>query len=456
MSGGWVLAVPIASATSTPVAASVTPAGVHAVLQPLPGLGLLDPIPSLGGEVARLTAQAVFALFTTSAREAATWVVSHALHLAAVGTGLDLGRGSWFAGTFPQVVPIFASVLLPLALVGTIGALLHQDPRRLARVWLFGVPLGAGAGMAVYALVRLAVIVTDELCGLLHPAGTVTTVVLAAGADLAAAPQLVQALVSVIMLVGGLFLWFELVLRAAAVYLALFFMPLAMATLLWPAASVAAKRFVEMLAVLVLAKLVIVGALTVGAGALGAEHGGVGAAITGAAVLLLAAFAPFSVLRLVPIVELGAAAQLEGLSRRPARAVASVPGRALSNATQAGMLLDQLHRSTSGGLHAGAPPRLDLPEYPTSWVLGPDPDQGTAGRSASSASAGDPGDPGSPRSADPSRGAVVGGGADSGTTGRAGVGSARREGPGGAAQGSGSAGGGAGAGRSGGFPGVGG
>ena len=376
MIGRWSAALSAVGAPSVPLAATATQTAARAGLQPLPGLGFLDPIPSVGSAVAKVTARVVFALFTTSARQAATWVVGHVLRVAAVGTGLDLGRGSWFAGTFPQVGPIFALVLLPLALVGTIGALLRQDLRRLARVWLVGVPLGAGAGVAVYALVRSAVLVTDELCGLLHPAATVATITLAAGADLAGAPQLVQALVAVVMLVGGLLLWFELVLRAAAVYLALFFMPLAMATLLWPAAAGAAKRFVEMLAVLVLAKLVIVGALTVGAGALGAEHGGLGASITAAAVLLLAAFAPFAVLRVVPIVELGAAAQLEGLGRRPARVLESVPSRALSHASQAGMLLDQLNRSPSGGLGAGPSPRLDLPEHPTAWTLRPEPGPG--------------------------------------------------------------------------------
>jgi len=397
MIGRWPGVVSALHATVAPLAATATPkpttaavavavakltgthAGVHAALQPLTGLGFLDPIPSLGSAMAKVTAQVVFTLFTTSAREAATWVVSHVLRLAAVGTGLDLGRGSWFAGTFPQVIPIFSLVLVPLALIGTIGALLRQDMRRLARVWLVGVPLGAGAGMAVYAMVRLALEVTDELSGLLHPAGTVATITLAAGADLATAPQLVQALVAVVMLFGGLLLWFELVLRAAAVYLALFFMPLAMAALLWPAAAGAAKRFVEMLAVLVFAKLVIVGALVVGAGALDAQHGGVGAAISGAAVLLLAAFAPFAVLRLVPIVEVGAASHLEGLSRRPLRAAESVPSRALSHTNQAGMLLDQLNRSPAGGLGAGAAPRLDLPEYPASWSLGADPGPGGSG-----------------------------------------------------------------------------
>ncbi len=369
---GLVVGATLASAGSKPVVGVAT-ARSAGVVSALPGMGLLDPISSLGSAIAKLAARAVFALFTTSARQAATWVVGQVLHVASTGSSIELGRGSWFAGTFPQVVPLFGLVLLPLALAGTIGAVLRQDPRRLARVWLVGVPVGAGAGTAVYALVRLALLATDELCGLLHPASAVATITLSAGEDLAVAPELVQALVAVVILVGGLLLWFELVLRAASVYLALFFVPLAMATLLWPAVAGAAKRFVELLAVLVLAKLVIVGALVVGAGALGAEPGGVGASITGAAVLLLAAFAPYAVLRLVPIVELGAAAQLEGLSRRPLRAAESVPTQMLSHANQAGMLFDQLQQSPTGGLSSTPAPRLDLPEHPTGWVLGDEP-----------------------------------------------------------------------------------
>jgi hypothetical protein len=42
--------------------------------------------------------------------------------------------------------------------------------------------------------------------------------------------------------------------------------------------------------------------------------------VVGAAILLIAGFAPFTLLRLTPVIEAGAIAHLEGLSRRPWRA----------------------------------------------------------------------------------------------------------------------------------------
>lgn len=367
----------------------------------LPGCGLLDPLPSLSGSVARALAGGVFAAFTTSERVAATWIVRHVLHLLTPGTEVRLGSGTWFATTIRQVLPLVGYVVLPLALAGTITAVARQDLRRLARVWLVGVPVGVGAGGILYALVAVSVGAVDELCGLLHPAAAIVAVSGAAGVDLAGTPEGVQALVGLLLLVAGVCLWLELVLRSASVYLALFFMPLVLATLLWPTVAGAAKRFVELLAALVLAKLVIVGALCVGAGALDATHGGIDTAISGAAVLLLAAFAPFAVLRLVPFVEVGAVAHLEGLSRRPVLAAEAVPQRVAAHASRAGALLGQLHRPPSGGLEASPSPRLPLPEHRTDWTLPPDPHGGEgAGRSPGG---GDPPTPGPGGASGPGR-----------------------------------------------------
>ena len=96
-------------------------------------------------------------------------------------------------------------------------------------------------------------------------------------------------------------------------------MPLALACYVWPATAAIAKRTVELLAALILSKFVIVATLTLGVAAL---HGGPSPdnAVIGAAILLIAGFAPFCLLRLAPIVEAGAIAHLEGMSRRPLRA----------------------------------------------------------------------------------------------------------------------------------------
>ncbi|HWW54076.1 MAG TPA: hypothetical protein VNY84_09910, partial [Acidimicrobiales bacterium] len=129
----------------------------------------------------------------------------------------------------------------------------------------------------------------------------------------------------------------ELLMRTAAVYVAVLFLPIVLAGLVWPATLRWARRLVELLAVLILSKFVIVAVLSLAASALadGVEHGGLAALLSGASLLLLAAFAPYTLLRLVPFVEAGAANHLEGVA-------SSLPARAANAARTPGNVVDDL------------------------------------------------------------------------------------------------------------------
>ncbi len=79
-----------------------------------------------------------------------------------------------------------------------------------------------------------------------------------------------------VLLVGALLvgfaaflLWMELLVRSAAVYVAVLFLPLALASLAWPAIAHWCRRLVDTLVALVLSKFVIVAVLSLAAGALG-------------------------------------------------------------------------------------------------------------------------------------------------------------------------------------------
>jgi hypothetical protein len=114
-------------------------------------------------------------------------------------------------------------------------------------------------------------------------------------------------------------LWLELAVRSAAIAAASLFLPLALVGLAWPATSHWARRLGETLAALVLSKLVIASVLALAAGLLGSSSG-VSGVVEGVALLAVAAFAPFALLKLIPAVEAGAVAHLEGLGQRPVRA----------------------------------------------------------------------------------------------------------------------------------------
>lgn len=139
-------------------------------------------------------------------------------------------------------------------------------------------------------------------------------------------------LLLLIGMLAVLMLWIVLFVREALIYLVVALAPMAWATSVWPAIASVRRRTIELLAALVFSKLAIAMALAVGLGALG----GIGATgnpgestvdnglaefgtlVVGIVTFGLAAFMPFLVIKLIPIVEAAVIAQ--GIQSAPMRA----------------------------------------------------------------------------------------------------------------------------------------
>jgi len=298
----------------------VAPAGLPCI----PGVPLLGcSVSSLGGDVARSAASAaadgLLSAFTSYLSAADSWLVGHVIGLFNASPEL---RGKWFAGAYHAMMRAFEVVVTPMLLVATIGAIIRQDLNRLGRIWAVGLPVAAIAAGAATLFTDLGLQATDSLTSLvvggqlnLHGALlNLTGDTVATGS-----PVLVAMGIYLLALAGALMVWLELVLRSAAIYVAVFFMPLALATFIWPSMATVAKRSVQVLVALVLSKFVIFATLWLGLSVVAGDSS-IDGALEGAGILLLASFAPFALLKLVPVVEVGAIAHLEGLSRRPFRA----------------------------------------------------------------------------------------------------------------------------------------
>jgi len=95
---------------------------------------------------------------------------------------------------------------------------------------------------------------------------------------------------------------------------------------------------------------VIVDALTLGLAALSSGTSA-DVAVAAGAILLIAGFAPFTLLRLAPVVESAAIAHLEGVSRRPFRAASRAASMAAAPAQNpaARLLLSRMQPSSAPG-----------------------------------------------------------------------------------------------------------
>ncbi|HWQ23315.1 MAG TPA: hypothetical protein VNK94_04340, partial [Gaiellaceae bacterium] len=118
---------------------------------------------------------------------------------------------------------------------------------------------------------------------------------------------------AIILALGAFVLWLEMIIRDAAIYICVFFLPLTFVAMVWPATGRWARRLVELLIAIILAKFVIVSILTLATAAI--ANAGVAEGdsntfeqmLAGSALLVLAAWSPFALLRMIPAMEVAAA-----------------------------------------------------------------------------------------------------------------------------------------------------
>jgi hypothetical protein len=319
----------------------------------------------------------------------ATWLLGQIGKVIADTTTIDLGA-SWFTAHYQIMVALAGVVIVPMLLLGIIQSVYRQNASTLIRSVLVNVPLAILLTAVAVKLVQLGLAVTDAMSATIsqgagldggHFLSSVTLGL--SGASVtgqSTTPAFVMFVGGLAVVFGALMVWVELLIRAAAVYVAVLFLPLALASLAWPAIAHWCRRLVDTLVALVLGKFVIVSVLSLAAGALavgsgsapaggagsaappalsapaGSGGGGFAAVLGGAALLLFAAFAPWALFRLLPFLEAGAVGHLESLSHRAhqgagasVRSLAHTAMRAASSGSLAGGAA-----GAAGGLLSGS------------------------------------------------------------------------------------------------------
>ena len=322
-------------------------AGVLVAAAGCPGLQAVNPICQVGvavssaaGAVAGAGVGAVFQGLTKWVVDGAVWLVAQIGSVLTATTSVDVGA-PWFRSHYQVMLALLGVVVLPMLLGSVVQAVLRQDATTLLRSFLVHLPLAMVLAGGAVKTVQLALAATDALSSFvsasagadLHRALSGVGTALAASAAAPGIPAFVALLGALLVVLGALALWVELLVRAAAVYVAVLFLPLALASLVWPAVSHWCRRLVEVLAALILSKFLIVAILSLAVGALasgasgsaGSAGASLRAVLAGAALLSMAAFSPYALLRLIPMAEAGAVGHLEGVRHRAQHVATTVP-----------------------------------------------------------------------------------------------------------------------------------
>ncbi len=296
--------------------------------------------PQIGPTVGDLLgsgADAAVAAISHGVTTAALWLLDQVGHILAVTTKPELGSG-WFSEHFKVMADVAALVVVPLLLLGIIQSVIRQDASMLVRSVLVHLPLAIILTGVAVQLVQLSLAAVDELSAMVtsatgvdirHFTGGLGAGLQHPGGSGGLAPAFVVLVVAVAVAFGAFVVWIELLVRTAVISVAVLFLPLALVTLVWPVTAAWCRRLTETIAALILAKLVMVGVLSLAVGALtggASATPDVAGVVGGATLLVLAASSPFALLRVIPMVEAGAVAHLDGVGRRGASSVLATGG----------------------------------------------------------------------------------------------------------------------------------
>lgn len=304
------------------VPAGVQPAQAAGVPNPcnLPGVQTVCQLPGeIIGATAGVVQDAVMQGVTTWVVNGATWLLGK-VGEAIQATTTPRVESGWFTGEYKVMAGLAALLALPMLVLAVLQGIVRQDWWLLARSALGYLPLAFVLTAVAVATVQMLLQITDGLSeavgatlgtdahGFMQSvADTFASLGKSSGvpgAD-AAVPLFGLFLGGLVIAAGAFFLWLELLVREALVYVAVFFLPLAFISMIWPATSRFARRLVEILVAVILSKFFIVAIVSLAAKALGSsvEGGSFNALVGGSALILLAAFAPFALLRVIPMAE---------------------------------------------------------------------------------------------------------------------------------------------------------
>ncbi len=296
----------------------------------------------------------VFKQLTSWVAEGASWLMGQVVKAIDSSTTPRLDTEG-FLRAYWRMAAIAAVLAAAMLLLAILEGIAQGSPGLLARVLLLNVPLAFLGTSLAFAVVQLLISCTDGLSAAIanathhdstrffeaaigdlgHVGGQAGKQLGSAGgsapseglgtqaAGAVAMPLFVGFLAAIVGAFAAFFVWLELLMRDAAVYAVSLFMPLALAGSIWPRWTGALRRTGELLVALIGSKFVIVAIVSLAASLVVEEGSSVEHVLAAAALMCLACFAPFVLLRLIPFSE-GALAAAYGRRSSAGGAVSAV------------------------------------------------------------------------------------------------------------------------------------
>ena len=250
--------------------------------------------------------------------DAATWTTKQ------IATGIQKTstpelKASWYQQRFDSMIALGLGLAALVAMMALASAAIRRDPEALGATLYGMLRAGLGTGL-VLVLTVVALGVADEISNAM--AGT--TMGTSAGQfwnDVGDTwgkdnfggfgSSAIAFFFAFAQVIAGLLVWIEMLLRSAAIYIAVLFLPAALAASIWPPLREWERRLVKVLFVLIAMKPVIITVLSLAghaaaAAITGEASGDIGVLLAAIVIFALAACAPWALMTLVSMSAEGA------------------------------------------------------------------------------------------------------------------------------------------------------
>jgi hypothetical protein len=243
--------------------------------------------------------------------KAASWLLGKTLDAITGSTTPDV-MSTWFVDRYAQMAALAALFAIPFLVLAAIQSVAATDWGILARAALVETPLAFLFTAMAIGMTALLLAVTDGMSDWITHSSKADTQSLVkalvhvyADTGTLAVPPFLELVAAITAVAGAFLVWLELVVREAGIYICLAFVPFVMAARIWPRIAHWCRRLVEVGVVIIFSKFAIAAIFAIAAAALGqvGQSKDLRAVFAGAALVLLAAFAPYALLKLIPMAE---------------------------------------------------------------------------------------------------------------------------------------------------------
>ncbi|MGA2321561.1 MAG: hypothetical protein ABSG95_12605 [Solirubrobacteraceae bacterium] len=331
--------------------------------------GVCEAAGAAGGAVGGLVSEAASTVGNGILELLAKWMIGAATAITSFvaremqHTSTPQLQSAWFQAQFAPMADLGAALGLLVALIGLASAAIRRSPEALAATLAGMARAGIGTGLVV-ALTVIGLSVADQISSAVvgsSPDAFWATVAHAWGSRGFGGfgSSALAMLIALIEVFAAIFVWLELIVRDAAIYVAVLFFPAALAAAIWPALGAWPGRLGRLLMLFVILKPVALivlsfagNAAAAGLSFSGGVSGSVGTILAATVIFALAAFAPWALMYLLAA-DAESAYVAAGVRAAGAGAVADSDGRSIRSAGGLRNLSTAGNGGASGGGSSG-------------------------------------------------------------------------------------------------------